>query len=324
MILQDTTGWKNKALHAGAILFYANQDFGGHPVVDGATCLDSIERGLMSGWTISHYSEQAGLVPSVYPWPALSDVAFYTDWRNGEYGIVNWAGHGSASGASRLLWEWDDGDGVPETDGSDIISYYRLIHLTSNLEDDYPSIVFAISCNVGYPEPNWLGNLGIDLLTKPSWGSSAGVVSASRGAAVSGDWLTYQGGTESICYEFNRYMIDENKKVGEALYESKFYSNQNYGWEHYLEYQNMFVFNLYGDPSLSREGTEPTAVFGDANGDEEITVSDVIYLINYLFKEGPAPDPVLIGDLNCDVQVTVSDVVYLINYLFKGGPPPGC
>jgi len=28
------------------------------------------------------------------------------------------------------------------------------------------------------------------------------------------------------------------------------------------------------------------------------------------------------GDVNCDRKVSVSDVVYLINYLFKGGPPP--
>jgi hypothetical protein len=27
--------------------------------------------------------------------------------------------------------------------------------------------------------------------------------------------------------------------------------------------------------------------------------------------------------VNCDFKITVSDVVYLINYLFKGGPPPG-
>jgi hypothetical protein len=67
-----------------------------------------------------------------------------------------------------------------------------------------------------------------------------------------------------------------------------------------------------------------SAVRGDANGDGGITVSDVIHLINYLFKGGPAPDPIWTGDVNCDGQVTVSDVVYLINYLFKGGPPPQC
>ena len=63
---------------------------------------------------------------------------------------------------------------------------------------------------------------------------------------------------------------------------------------------------------------------GDANYDGKLTVSDVVYLINYLFKGGPFPQPQLAGDANCDDKVTVSDVVYLINYLFKGGPAPGC
>jgi len=61
---------------------------------------------------------------------------------------------------------------------------------------------------------------------------------------------------------------------------------------------------------------------GDANGDYKVTVSDVIYEINYLFKGGALPDPLKSGDANCDGKVTVSDVVYLINYLFKGGPKP--
>jgi hypothetical protein len=66
---------------------------------------------------------------------------------------------------------------------------------------------------------------------------------------------------------------------------------------------------------------------GDPNGDRKITVSDVVYLINYLFKGGLPPlclpPPFLAcGDANCDGKVSVSDVVYLINYLFKGGPPP--
>jgi len=63
---------------------------------------------------------------------------------------------------------------------------------------------------------------------------------------------------------------------------------------------------------------------GDANGDGKITVSDVVYLVNYLFKGGPAPKPFESGEANCDGKVTVSDVVYLVNYLFKGGPVPVC
>lgn len=64
---------------------------------------------------------------------------------------------------------------------------------------------------------------------------------------------------------------------------------------------------------------------GDTDGDKKLSVSDVIYLINYLFKGGPLPIPeLLVADSDCDSQVTISDVIYLINYLFRGGPSPGC
>jgi len=61
---------------------------------------------------------------------------------------------------------------------------------------------------------------------------------------------------------------------------------------------------------------------GDATGDGVINSADVVYLINYLFKGGPAPEPLEAGDCNCDGIINSADVVYLINYLFKGGPPP--
>ncbi len=62
---------------------------------------------------------------------------------------------------------------------------------------------------------------------------------------------------------------------------------------------------------------------GDTNADGIIDVADVVYLLNYLFKGGPAPVPLWTADTNGDDLVEVADVVYLLNYLFKGGPPPG-
>jgi uncharacterized protein (DUF362 family) len=62
---------------------------------------------------------------------------------------------------------------------------------------------------------------------------------------------------------------------------------------------------------------------GDANGDGVIDTADVVYLVNYLFLNGPAPDPLWVGDTNSDGDVNVADVTYLVNYLFIGGPPPG-
>ncbi|MCJ7507961.1 MAG: dockerin type I repeat-containing protein [candidate division Zixibacteria bacterium] len=62
---------------------------------------------------------------------------------------------------------------------------------------------------------------------------------------------------------------------------------------------------------------------GDANLDGKVSVSDVVYLINYLFKGGSAPWTYY-ADANGDCKISVSDVVYLINYLFKGGLAPHC
>jgi hypothetical protein len=63
---------------------------------------------------------------------------------------------------------------------------------------------------------------------------------------------------------------------------------------------------------------------GDCNADGEIGSGDVIYLLNYLFKGGPAPDPLEVAECNCDGIINLADVIFLINYLFKGGLPPSC
>lgn len=254
---QDTGAWKRNALHAGAVLFYENQDFSGIPFRDGAVCVDEIEKNFMQDWTMSRYSEQQGLTVSVCPWPQLTLTSFITDWRNGTYGIVNWAGHGWPDQVARTVWSADDGDGVPETDGSDALWSDAFLSDLPIYDDDYPSIVCAVSCDVGYPDPNPYGNIGINMLTDPGTGSAAGIVSSSRYAAVSSDWPALPGGAESLCYEFNRYLIaapDGLKSLGAALFESKFYSHTRLGWDNHYEYRNLYDYNLYGDPSMDWRG----------------------------------------------------------------------
>ena len=63
---------------------------------------------------------------------------------------------------------------------------------------------------------------------------------------------------------------------------------------------------------------------GDANGDWVVEAADIVYLINYLFKNGEPPDPLEAGDANCDGSVESADVIFLINYLFREGQEPGC
>ena len=76
------------------------------------------------------------------------------------------------------------------------------------------------------------------------------------------------------------------------------------------------------ESDASNEATGIRYITGDANADGDIDIADVVYLVNYLFIDGPAPEPLAAGDANCDGKVDIADVVYLINYLFIGGPPP--
>jgi Dockerin type I domain len=58
----------------------------------------------------------------------------------------------------------------------------------------------------------------------------------------------------------------------------------------------------------------------DPNGDGEVDVADLFYLITYLFEDGPAP--IGGGDANGDGDVDPADIFYLFNYLFYDGPAP--
>ena len=61
---------------------------------------------------------------------------------------------------------------------------------------------------------------------------------------------------------------------------------------------------------------------GDADGNDLVSVSDVVYLIRYIFAGGPSPQPMASGDVNSSGGVSISDAVYLINYIFAGGAVP--
>lgn len=64
-----------------------------------------------------------------------------------------------------------------------------------------------------------------------------------------------------------------------------------------------------------------TYVYGDANGDSIVALGDLVYILNYLFRDGPPPEPLSAGDPNGDCTINIGDVVYLINYLYRMGPP---
>ncbi len=67
-----------------------------------------------------------------------------------------------------------------------------------------------------------------------------------------------------------------------------------------------------------------TYVCADVEVDGLVNVLDIIYLIEYKFKGGPAPAPMETADVNSDTQVDILDIIYLVDFKFKGGEPPVC
>ncbi len=58
----------------------------------------------------------------------------------------------------------------------------------------------------------------------------------------------------------------------------------------------------------------------------EIDVADLSYLVDFLFRGGPAPPCEDEGNVDDVVgpggPFDVADLSYLVDYLFRGGPPP--
>jgi len=62
---------------------------------------------------------------------------------------------------------------------------------------------------------------------------------------------------------------------------------------------------------------------GDVNFTGIVDIADIVYIIRYLYHDGPDIQPeYFIGDVNCNGVVDIADITYLINFLWQGGPPP--
>lgn len=62
----------------------------------------------------------------------------------------------------------------------------------------------------------------------------------------------------------------------------------------------------------------------DNSPDDAVDISDLVYLVDYMFLSGPAP--VCMGEANLDGDplevLDISDLVYIVDYMFQDGPPP--
>ena len=61
---------------------------------------------------------------------------------------------------------------------------------------------------------------------------------------------------------------------------------------------------------------------GDVDGNFGINLTDVVYMINYLYRGGPSPNQSIDFDFNG--KDNLLDIAYIINFLYRGGPAVNC
>ncbi|MBQ7419664.1 MAG: S8 family serine peptidase [Prevotella sp.] len=85
------------------------------------------------------------------------------------------------------------------------------------------------------------------------------------------------------------------------------------GTTYYYFYRSLRSNLDSSEPSLTVAATPLTSAKGDPNGDNKITVSDVVTLIDYLTNQNPQPFIFEAADINGDEHINILDVVGTIN-----------
>jgi len=338
----DRGAWKNSALLAGTFANFENQDYSGYAETDLATMTEVTAANLMPGWPCTRLYETQGLVVSKYACDIpVSLDNFTAAWGAGQYGLVNWGGHGSPIAVARSVWMSDDGDGVAEWAAGEL-RLPGLMHMvyTNRLDDLHPSITFQVSCNNATPE-------GPNLAAQLLYEGAVATLASTRIAFYAKGWENELDGlVASNSYFFMEQIVQDGARVGDALFDSKTNYAAVFPFFLYKHYQNLFDYNLYGDPSLVRQGVAFTCLDtdGDGVGDPgQIAVvcgedncpsagnadqadydddgyGDVCdHCPRYVI---PGNGSLASGDTNYDSSVTSADVIYLVQYVFRSGPSP--
>jgi len=245
---QNKELWKNNVLLLGALVNLDNEVGLGQPETDAAILMEKLWGNIFSlnGFSKVSMYEKEGLSPTGYDCDfPLSRENVLDNWPNG-FGIVVWGSHGSAEESSRRIWLHDNNlNSVPDLNEivreSFISSYDYML-----LNDDKPSIVFSCSCRNSDPEnPNNVGNLFLE-------NGAISFIGATYESFYFYGWDDINdGGSISISYYYFDYLINQKQSVSESLFNTQlfFWNNE----EIPKVYENMLVFCLYGDPSISME-----------------------------------------------------------------------
>jgi hypothetical protein len=63
---------------------------------------------------------------------------------------------------------------------------------------------------------------------------------------------------------------------------------------------------------------------GDCAMDEAINILDIVFIINFIYKDGTTPSPLSIADVDGITGVNILDIIHMINFVYKNGADLSC
>jgi len=299
--------WKKDVLLLGAIIFYENYSspWGTFHRLDTATLMEKCWNDIFkpNGFIATKMYEKEGIKPSIYQCDyKLNYSNVFAEWK--KHGIINIFGHGNDLIVARFVWEHDDGDNVPEDNELSFPTILRASE-SEDLSMEVPPIVFSGGC-LQLRNPHNIGKAFVEN------GAAVAFIGATTFSwtNLSFMWRNEKdGGSLSLDYYFFHYLVDKGQKIGNALYNSKVYYYNHFGFRRNITnldlkiwsfYSNLYSFNLYGDPSMGLDNKKI-----DANP-PQVSIEkprNGIYIFGN--KIIPFSMPIIIGSIN--VKATATD-----------------
>ena len=133
---------------------------------------------------------------------------------------------------------------------------------------------------------------------------------AAARAALAGEEINWQvissGGTEGSSASFKLMGTVGQTAVGSGS-SASFGVNHGY-WQDFVTDNGCCMGEIRGNV--------------DYDPGDNIDISDLVYLVDYMFTGGAAPPCFEEADMNCDGEIDISDLVHMVDYMFTGGPTP--
>ena len=178
----------------------------------------------------------------------------------------------------------------------------------------------------------WLGNATMSIHVKLSQGSESNQAPATPSAPTGPDLavtaMEYLMSAVTTDPELDQiyYMFDLGDDTTDWL--GPYDSGEEADVAHVWDSSGIYDVRVKAKDSQENETDWSAALgilvkrCGDAATDGQVDIDDAVFLVNYIFASGPAPEPVEAGNADCLGGVDIDDVVYLIAFIFSGGAPP--